>query len=342
MVRFSKIFLAVTVVLILAWQLPWCYNFLTARSPSVPFTLYSGVAGDFISIGRMADDKNVTRTDREGHIYTQEETDSLLPFFYIRQLMTDERFPDSIQGVEVTPREVQTTNFTFRASASDINANRAELYPLLESMSGRVELTMPDDVFRITSNGIEFIDMKTNSVDAGKSRSFTQTMLNKGFCFPARRLSGNPTTRKEYDDGYLILDAEGKLFHLKQTRGRPYVRAIPLDGVKACHVFVTELRSKKIHGLLTDEENRMYVIDAQYGIYPTGVEDYNPAEDNLTIIGNMMDWTVCVRNGKAAKYYALRADDYSLIDSMQFALPYNGIPGLHFTSSYDKYVYPRI
>ena len=73
MIRFSKIFLAVTVVLILAWQLPWCYTFLTARSQSAPFTLYSGLAGDFISIGRLAEDNKVTRTDRKGHIYIRKK-----------------------------------------------------------------------------------------------------------------------------------------------------------------------------------------------------------------------------------------------------------------------------
>lgn len=49
--------------------------------------------------------------------------------FYARQLMSDERFPDSSIGVAVTPRMAQTENFTFRSVPSDINAPRIELYP---------------------------------------------------------------------------------------------------------------------------------------------------------------------------------------------------------------------
>ena len=94
------------------------------------------------------------RRDQSGNNYTQEQTDSILPLFYVRQLMADERFPDSLMGVPVSPRQVQITNFNFRVSAADINAPSVPLYPLLESMSGRVDLKMPDDVFRITPHGI--------------------------------------------------------------------------------------------------------------------------------------------------------------------------------------------
>ena len=41
----------------------------------------------------------------------------------------------------------------------------------MESMSGRVDLKMPDDVFRITSKGIEFIDMASNSVKEDRESS---------------------------------------------------------------------------------------------------------------------------------------------------------------------------
>ena len=97
--------------------------------------MYSTLIDDFVSIGQE-EGKGVVRRDQSGNTYTQEQVDSILPFFYIRQLMSDERFPDSIKGIAVTPREVQITNFNFRSTPSDINASRIELYPLLESMSG--------------------------------------------------------------------------------------------------------------------------------------------------------------------------------------------------------------
>lgn len=343
MKRFSQLFLYITLALLLLWQLPWCYSFFAAKPSKTPFSMYSPILGDFLSMG-TEEGKGMVRRDQRGNMYTQEQTDSILPFFYMRQLMADERFPDSINGMAVTPREVQLTNFNFRSVASDINAPKIALYPLLESMSGRVDLTMPDDVFRITPKGIEFIKMKTNVVDTDKSKQFTEAMVKKGFKFPARRLAGNPTTRKEYDEGYLVLDNEGKLFHLKQTKGRPYVRAIALpESVKAKHLFITEFKDRKTLGFITDVDNNFYVLNNKtYDLVKTGVPAFNPEEDALSIFGNMLDWTVCVKTDEAETYYALDADDYSLIKSLSFPTKNSGLQILHFTSSKDKYVKPRL
>lgn len=168
-------------------------------------------------------------------------------------------------------------------------------------------------------------------------------MVKKGFKFPARRLAGNPTTRKEYDEGYLILDNEGRLFHLKQTKGRPYVRAISLpEGLNAKYLFITEFKDRKTLGFLTDMDNNFYVLNNKtYDVIKTGVPSFNPEEDALSIFGNMFDWTVCVKTADADEYYALDADDYSLIKSISFPRKSNSIPGLRFTSSQDKYVKPR-
>lgn len=343
MIRFSKLFLSITVALLLLWQLPWCYSFFAAKGVRSPFVLYSTLSGDFISTIYSEEKGGVIRQSQDGELYTQEEADSLLPFFYMRQLMADERFPDTIRGIGFTPREAQLANFSFRSNPMDINVVKIPLYPLLESKSGRVDLVMPDDVFRGTDKGIEFIQSKTNTVDEGKSKLYTDMMLKKGFTFPIRYISGNPTARKEYDEGYLLLDSDGKLFHLKQTVGRPYVRhiEIPAD-VKAKYLFITEFKDKKTLGFITDEDNRLYVLNSgSYELVKTGVDSFNPQTDVLSIFGNLFDWTVCVKKDTGIYYYALDAKDYSLIKS--FTNPSEGInaPGLHFTSSGDKYVKPR-
>ena len=203
--RFSTILLYVTIAFLLLWQLPWCYNFFVVKPEKTPFTLYSFVIGDFAQMGQE-EGKGSVRRDLAGNIYSEAAFDSILPMFYFRQLMSDERFPDTIKGIAVTPKMVQTENFNFRSVPSDINAPSIGLYPLMESMSGRVDLKMPDDVFRITSKGIEFIDMASNSVKEDKSLQFTEAMTKKEFRFPATEIVGNPTVKKEYDEGYLLLD----------------------------------------------------------------------------------------------------------------------------------------
>lgn len=345
MIRFSKIFLTLTILLLLLWQLPWCYAFFASKSnEKAPFSLYSRLSGDFISMVQSQDGKGIKRVDTRGNEYSQEEVDSLLPFFYMRQLMSEERFPDTICDVAVTPREAQMSNFSFRSNPADINSPKAPLYPLLESLSGRVELTMPNDVFRITKQGIEFIVRETNEIDESKSRTFTEAMKKKGFVFPQRAIAGNPTTRKEYDEGYLLLDAEGKLFNLKRVRNRPYVRAIKLpEGVEMKHLYVTENKDKKTLGYLTDVAHHFYVLNAgSYDVIQTGIPSFDPEEESMSIFGNMLDWTICIKSPQATRYYAIDAKSYQLIKEVTFESQSGSRQLLHFTSYRDNEVRPRL
>lgn len=342
MLKISKILFGALVTLLALWQLPWCYNFFTARSVSTPFTLYSSVIGKF---AMLEHDENgrLQYKDAEGKVYTEEEFDSILPTFYYRQLVTDNRFPDSICGQEVTPRQIQLANFNVRYSPLDLNKPSIGLQQLLESKSGRVDLELPDDVFRITSGGMEFIDMKTNMINEKKSRMFTETMLRKGFRFPVFRLSGNPTDRKEYDEGYVMLDSERKLYHVKQMVGRPYVRPIELPSeLKAEHLFITEFPSRRWLCFLTDSEGHFWVVEKDtYAVVRTGIPPFNPEKESILIIGNLFDWTARIDRYERQCYYGLSANSYELLDSLVYPTPDNSVKGLKFTSTKDKFVMPR-
>lgn len=345
MIRFSKILLGITILLLLIWQLPWCYRFFASKPQRSPFTMYSSVINDFAITQPAGDGKGLERTDLSGRRYTEAQFDSILPMFYYRQLLSDNRLPDSINGTAINPRIIQTENFNYRHSPEDINAPSIGLYPLLESMSGRVDLQMPDDVFRITGTGIEFIDIETNSLKGAKSKLFTEAMSKKGFRFPATRISGNPTTRKEYDEGYIMLDAEHRLFHLKQVKGKPYVRHIELpEGLNPKYIFITEFRNKKTLGFLTDNGNHFYVLENKtYDVKKVDIPSFNPETDALVILGNMFDWTVRVASTDADKYYAVDANDYSQIKSTTYESNYKELPvQLTFTDYTDKYVKPRL
>lgn len=342
MIRFSKIFLGFTLVVLLAWQIPWCYAFLTQTPGKSPFTIYSSLLGDFI-ITRTGPDKQVHHQDTQGRIYSQHQVDSLLPALYVRQLTADERFPDSICGKAVSPKAIRTTNFIFRSIPSDINTATTGLYFLLESASSRVDLRMPPDAFRFTRRGIEFIHMDTNQIDYAKSKAYTQALQAHGFRFPPHYVAGNPTPRKEYDAGYLIVDAEHQLFHLKCVAGRPYVAAIRLpQQVVPEYAFVTEFSSRATLGFVVDAQHKFYVIHTGGRISPTGLPAFDPVKEELTIIGNMFHWTVKRSTATADYYYALTAADYSLVQTYAYPGVRRSIPGLSFTSPDDRFVFPRL
>lgn len=249
-------------------------------------------------------------------LYSDRQFDSILPFFYYHQLASDGRLPDSLNGIKLTPQKIGLTNFIFRQSASDINKTVPRLYPLLEAMSGRVDLQMPGDVFRLNDR-IEFIDMATNTILEKKSEIFTQAMKKKDFRFPVRCIGGNPTVKKEYDEGYFLTDSDHRLFHLKQLRGRPYFRPIPLPkGIEITHIFVKEYPNRKFYALLTDQENNLWALsNPDYQLYPLPIGKYDPRQDDIQIIGDLFNWTVSIDKKDGEHIFALDATDYSLIDS---------------------------
>jgi hypothetical protein len=341
--KIADFFLCFILLILAAWQIPWVINFIrTPDTSQVYFAIYSAAADDFIC-NQLDENLKLQRVGTDGRVYSEAEADSLLPCFFMRQLVADGRFPDSIQGVAVTPHGVQQTNLTIRLNPRDINGNLIELYPLMESMPKRVDLEMPDDVFRITSEGIEFIAVETNQIKEQKSRMFTEALQAKGFRFPALWVSGNPSTRKNYDEGYLLLDSNHRLFNLKRCAGHPFVHefAIP-EGITLTHAFAIEPNARQFRGLATDTGNRLYVLTTDYRLVLTGVESFQPTTDRILIIGNMFDWTVAVTDDYAIHHYAIDASDYHLIRRLDRTFEEAAdLPGLHFPSADDKFCYPR-
>lgn len=349
MKRFGSLFLAATLVLLLLWQLPWINSFLRSKQEAAAFVIYSTLNNDFM-ISQTIDGKR-THRDTAGNSYLQNQVDSLVPFFYARQLLKDERFPDTIKGVAVTYRDAQHESFVWKSSPRDINAPQIGIYQLMESASKRVQLETPPDVFRITSQGIEFIDAESNQLDEAKSAAFTEVMRKKGFAFPATYLSGNPTVKKDYDQGYLLLDSKQELYHLKQVVGRPFFRKIELpEGVQLKKAFITEHRNQRTIGYASDMNNSFYVIELPtYAVKQVQIESFDPEKEGLMIYGNQMDWTLKRMSSEKVTYYAIDARDYSLLKQYEEVYPAPdfvssllGAIGIRFTSPMDRFVYPRM
>ena len=315
MIKSIKTGIILLAALLLAWLLPWCYAFVFASPSWSPFTLYSCVTHGFASVD-FDRENNVAGRDLQGNTYTQQQFDSILPTFYYRQLAAEGRFPSEIEGVAVESRDVERTNFMFRTSPGEINRRRPTVYQLLESMPDRIDLEPATDVFRITGEGIEFVDMETNTIDQKKSAAFTKVLRDKGFSFPARVVSGNPSTRKRYDNGYLLVDDALRVYHMKQVRGRPFVRRTDVaDSLQIGQIFVTEFADRKSLGFLVDSEKRFYTLGAEdYKLHEIPVGKFGPTRENMMIIGDMFYWTVTIQGAESKRYVAVNARDYSLAD----------------------------
>lgn len=344
-----KIFLYTLSVLLLAWILPWVFYFLVAKPTGAPFTVYSCITNCFVYIDSDKE-KGVEYKDMKGNSYTEEEFDAILPFFYYRQLAAKDRLPDSIGCVPVAAASIRRSNFYARWSARDVNFTAPRIYMMMESIPSHVDLEEPVEAFRMADGGMTIMRMVDNSVDDAKSKLFTKVLNEKGFAFPMKAMNGNPTTKKEYDEGYIMIDNNYQVFHVKQMRGRPYIKKVGVDtSLKMKHVLITEFPGKKTLALLTDESNRFYALTPEYELHLLPLK-YNPDKESMMIIGDMLHWTVKISNNDSYSIYALDANTYELVDSIRYDYPEEATEKvaaaifpftLSFTSGGDKWVKPR-
>ena len=205
-----------------------------------------------------------------------------------------------------------------RVRPNQLDRPQIALYPLFESQSDRVNLEMPTDYFRIVKR-MEFIESSTNEINAEKSQLFTEALMEAGFTFPAKKIYGNPTTRKPFDEGYFVVDSGDRLFHLKMVKGKPFIRDTNIpENVKIHHMIVNENQLNEFYGLLISESSELMILltdNYQLITYPfAGNYDYR--SDNLVFSTDLFTRTATIR--RAGGMYVYAADkDYNLIDIYQ-------------------------
>lgn len=364
MSKFSKIILFAVAIAVLSWFLPWLYALLTPSSLGEPFCSLSPVNGQWIVSRSVPGEKPVitlcspfatAQEAADGEKITASMRDSLAPQLYYRQLVAHDKLPDTIAGKETTVHTLRTRELFFNGSPREVNKRDAGMWLMMESMPPRVDLSDPEEAFRFTGDGIEFVRIADNTVNQTRSRRFTEAMKSRGFSFPAVDLSANVTSKKAYDEGYLMIDSEGKLFHVKQRGGRPFVAAVFLpDGVKASKAFIWEESDQSKLGLVVDTEGQPYVIEAEGHLarpLPREAGTVDPRKESVMAMGNLFNLTFRFTGPGGTRWRVFDADSLELIGSLDFPrvkplsseiaryiFPYT----LAFTSSYDSLAYPRV
>ncbi|MDX8340008.1 DUF4857 domain-containing protein [Draconibacterium sp. IB214405] len=290
MVKFSRYILVVIAIFSLAIALPRLYWISFEKPIKAPSVFYSCVDNDFFMI-RPADGGILTNSN--GDEFTRDEFELKLPLNYSRQLTLNRTMPDSINGVEMDLHEISRNRSFFRVRPKDIDTPLPSLYPLFESQSGRANLEMPDDFFRITWR-MEFLDSKTNKILEEKSRMFSAVLYNRGFKFPATSINGLPTTRKSCDEGYLVIDGANQLFHIKMIKGKPFVRKVDLpEGLKFKHIACVDFSDKLYYAYLFSTNHEVYVLTQyDYMLQKLDVAETHPELNEVRILGDLFNYTI--------------------------------------------------
>jgi hypothetical protein len=297
-------------IIVLVWLLPALYELVSPRTDKMPLVVYSCLDSTFIRFENV--NKQVHYIDFRGQEFTKAQADSLLPLFSFRQLVAEGRLPDSLYGVALTPKLIQQNTFHFKTSPKQLNKPAVGLYTLLESASGRVDLQLPPDVFRLTSDGLEFIDCETNKVNKAKSLSFSRELTKHGFTFPVQLIWGNGTTRKDYDNGFLLTDANSRLYQLKMVKGTPWVREIKAED-NWIQLFTVEPANRQLIGLIVNADNQLFVVRSDGTIAHVGIDEYNPQTMQITIVGDLLHWTITEYTATDSRYYAVDAQTFEQV-----------------------------
>ncbi len=291
----------------------------------------------------------------EGRKYSTHEFDSLMPLLNYRQLNSDGRMPETIEGIEVNPRILAMNSVVFRYNPRDYYSPKIDMYSLLESMPTRVGLKASEDYFRIKDK-LEFIDAKSNTINYEKSERFAKALAKQGYSFPTQWVRGDGNTRKSYDEGYFCLDSKGELFHMKMVNDTPFIRNThAADSINIAHYINYLPASRRFYGIEVSQEGGFYLLESNdRGGYLTrrlDIGEFDIERDQLMVMGNLLYWNVVITNAQGRQYYTLRSDDLSCIarhsidreenlwDKLsKFILPFQ----LSFSDDKSDYIYPRI
>ncbi len=337
MKKYGQIFLIISLAVLLLWVLPWLYNLITLKSYSTPFTLYSCTLHDFASLDR-GEGKGFRFIDTEGNVHGDEAQ----PMFYASVLASRGALPDSIDGVKISLEEIERNSIIATSDPKDLNRTQPPVYLLMESVPERLELKDPEDALVSRKNSIDILKMGTNELRAPKTALLNEELKARGFVYPAQFFSGKPSHRKEYDEGYLVLDAQSKLYQLKQVNDTVQVRHFPqADKLNLKFLLITEFTNHATLGYLVDRENRLYMLRPSGEVIPTEVS-FTPEKEDLLVVGDMFYYTVKTSTNKGEHFWALKSSDFSLVDTLERVYPQDrSLPGLRFTSSNDGWVRPR-
>jgi len=339
----GKIFIWISAALLILWMFPRIVRLASMETFSTPFTLYSPIVDCFAWRADTAD--KFALEDEKGNIYRGKDSDTILPLFYYTDLAVRGMLPDTIKGKKITVDEIKKNRVIEMCRPSDINKPQRAVYPLMESIPQREgELEDPGFALICRKDGFHIVDMSTNKEDETLTSDLRQK--TEGFSHPAVLAAGNPSHHKSYDEGYLVTDSSGNLWHIKLAGGKMVAENFGAKG-SLRHMMITENDNHQTLGFLFGEDGTLSMLLPDGSVVPTEVK-CNPMKESFMVVGDIVNYTVKVSDNSGEKFYALSTDDFSLISTMERSYPseknfwdYITPLRLIFTTASDQYVFPR-
>jgi len=310
--RLARLMMVVVVIFVAAIYLPEFYWKIFDKKIRSPQVYYSAVHKEFF-LGKGGG-KKYLHYDLKGNNYTRDEFERKLPLLHYRQLVLDGDMPEYIQDWKVDLEQVRKNKFIKRIKPYTLDQPQINLYPLFESQSGRVQLSMPDEMFRITDR-MEFITAATNQINEELTALFTAELTARGFKFPAKLIAGNPNTKKPFDEGYFVVDTANEVFQIKMIQGQPFCRKTGIHSdLDIQSIIIGEMSLREFYGMLITKTSDVHLITYDnYKLVKLPLNAYQLDKTNLMWLGDIFHRTFWQMNeGELAVIVTDR--DYEIVD----------------------------
>jgi len=317
--------LVLLVTLLAAVALPRLYDLAFAPDVEPTHLFYSPVRTAFVYREHRGN-HDFTYADQHGETFDRRTFETQIPFIYYRNMDLWGLLPLTIGGRSFDAAAMRAARQVFELKAAEI-ADRAPsipVYPLLESDPGRARLQFPEDVFRMTAERMEFLNVDTSRIDPDLTALFTDALVAEGFTFPARLVAGKPTILKPFDDGYYFVDAGGAVFHVMRIDGQPHVERTPIPaeiGRAIRHIKVTENERRDVRALVLTMDDRLFLMRGEgFALTPLPTTHYDPDTMDYKLLVNPVAPTAVYGDG-AVVHAAALTPDYDVIDTYERPVP---------------------
>ncbi len=315
---------------------------------------FSPVKNEFILYRSLPDKKSLTGASQlvhqaeDGTELNRRDVAMALPFLRAFDLIKWQLFPKEIRGKKIPARLARAAWTYGRYKPRDWNRPSPMLHIMFESIAEGAKLEMPDDFFRIARNGagIEFILPESGKVDEQKSSLFNEALREAGFIFPVGKIAGNPNPKKDYDEGYLLVDAENQFFQLKMERGQPFCRKSQdiLKG-EVRGVAVEENRLREILGIVATDSAVYAVYQQTLNLVPLPIKDFSPDETSFVFYSDLVCKYLTISNVKKENWQAplvgiATAPDFTVERTLEVAKDAKYLAALKLRKKVASFLFP--
>ena len=332
MIHLSKYSLILLGVLTMSYFLPTGYWKIFGSESGSTMLFYSPLKKQFVYRDYLGSHRFHYR-DEEENDYSRAAFEELLPFLYYKTMEKKGLLPLIIEGQFFDKEVIKKGRQGVEIKSRHLPGHYPQipLYPLFNQDPDQAMLPFPEDVFRFTGRGMEFINADFNRLDEELSKRFTHALMMKGFSFPATVIGGKTTNLKPFDAGYFVRDSEGAVFHVMRVNNEPKIirTSIPPEtDIRA--LVISESRRKEFYGLAITGENRVYLISYDhYKLIPLPTNHYDAQSMDFKLLISPLHRTVTCFDDRRV-FGTVTDTGYSAMKSYQRSLPETTSPAAGF------------